>query len=164
MQGDRLRAMTGLTHLRLSSHRWGTPATMSVATGGPPQQAELELQLVLSDRITSMRLLKSLEITGASLGALASAAAHLHVLTPALTDLRLANVVGGQGWDALWRALAGARSLRRLDNKYFTVELSSDFRRIGRLDQLRSLALQPYAYARGIVILQVSRLTGLTEV
>ena len=122
--------MTGLTHLQLS-----------YSDDRASETALKLLKLVLSKYIACMPLLTSLEIAYMSFSAVGIAAAHWNSSCPALTDLRLNNSLSGGSseWGALWSALAGARSLSRLEMKGFIVKSGGDFGGIGSLDQLHCL-------------------------
>ena len=74
---------------------------------------------MLSEHVTHMPLLTTLQMKVMDLRAVVSAATHLHSSCPALTKLTLVGISGERGWGDLWSALAGARSLRRLDIKRF---------------------------------------------
>ena len=163
-RGDRLRAMTGLTYLKLDSglgHELDPDDdTLDFESG--QQQAAVELQILLSEHVTRMPLLTSLDITSVPLSSIASATAQLHVSCPALTNL--GSLYGSREWGDLWSALAGARSLRRLEIVDFAVQAGRSFGGIGRLNQLQSLVLKPRYFYGDEILLQVSRLVRLTQV
>ena len=168
-RGDRLKAMTGLTHLKLWSNNLSTRNW--AYDGALPPQTALNLRLVLSEHVSCMQLLKSLHIHCVSVSAVASAAIHLHSTCLALSDLSLTRIFGrSSDWGNLWSALAGARSLRQLEISNFNVESSGDFDNIGSLDQLHSLSLfcgfpdMDTSFIIDTILLQVSRLTGITKV
>ena len=191
--------MTGITRLRMyysakgSLNIWSPPGSsdapaIEAASEAVSRQTAHELHLameqqsalqlrrvMLSHLVTCMPLLKSLEAYEMPLSLLVSAAAALHSSCPALTDFKICQESDGgrEEWGDLWSALAGARSLRRVD-VHCVNKLGTAFENIRLLDQLHSLHLSidipvgpddPW-YGSGDcdIALQLSRMTGITEV
>ena len=162
-RGDRLRAMTGLTQLQLIGLM--DPATDPVDGADVKLGELLDVQLVMSNLVSCMPLLASLEVNRVHVVSAASVAVLLGSSCHSVTTLRLTRMFGGKSGD-LWRALAEARLLRHLvitDNPDgYSVRAVGDFSGLGDVTQLHSLRLD--LQRPGVISVPVSRLTLLTQV
>ena len=160
-RGSRLKAMTGLTHLRLTGLM--VPGTNNVNDAVVKPEELLEMQPLMSHHADHLPLLASLEIEDMHLVCAASVAASLRWTCPAVTTLKLSNMFGSES-DYLWSALAGARSLRHLiiADSEGNGKSGGDFSGLGCVDQLHSLCLG-LCRPNGITV-SVSQLTTLTRV